>query len=52
MKAIYKAPYVELVKINDQDIITASLNYNGEEIDAADKLGGLDLPTIGGWMND
>lgn len=50
MKAIYKAPYVELVKINDQDIITAS--YNGEEIDAADKVGGLDLPTIGGWMND
>jgi len=50
MKTVYAAPYIELVKISETDIITAS--YNGEEIDAAGQTGGLDLPTIGDWMND
>ena len=54
MKQLYITPNVNIVKINEQDIITAS--YNGNEIDAGGTTGIIELPEvemdIPGWMND
>ncbi len=46
MKKIYIAPLFELVVINDEDIITASI---GVEVESGN---GVDLPSIGDWMDD
>ena len=51
MKATYIAPYIKLVKINEQDIITQSYDYDGDEIDAGGNMGGgVDLPSIPGLI--
>ena len=51
MKATYTAPYIKLVRINKQDIITKSYEYDGGEIDAGGSMGGgVDLPSIPGLI--
>ena len=54
MKYLYSTPSVKLVKINEQDIITESYKYDGDEIDAGGSMsgGGIELPSIPGLISD
>ena len=51
MKEIYFSPSIKLVKINEKDIVTASCEYDGSEIDAGGSMsGGVELPSVPGLM--
>ena len=53
MKEKYVSPFINIARINEKDILTAS--YDGGEIDIGGEMdNGVELPEITppGWMND